>query len=141
MKKIIFLALTLLAVGAIAASQSKTPAAVTSAFEIKFPNASDIRWDKENAHEYEAEFTWKGEKYSANFNDKGEWIETESPVAFDLLPKNVRNAFNTSHKGAIVKSASRIETADGKSKYEVEIKQGVKTVEIFFTEDGTEIKK
>ncbi|MEO8088276.1 MAG: PepSY-like domain-containing protein [Bacteroidota bacterium] len=140
MKKIISVALSLLTAGITSFAQSKTPVAVTTAFEHKFPNASGIKWDKENAHEYEAEFTWKGEKYSANFNDKGAWLETESSYAFEQLPEKVQLGFNSSHKGATVKGVSKIESVDGKLKYEIEIK-GLKTVEVFFNEDGSEIKK
>lgn len=122
-------------------AQSKTPSAVVTAFNLKFPNAVKIKWDKENAHEYEASFDMNGEKYSANFNDKGEWLETESPISFNQLPEKVLNTFNTTHKGAIIKTVAKIETAKGLIKYEVEFKNGAKTMELFYTADGTEIKK
>lgn len=122
-------------------AQSKTPTAVTTAFSQKFPNATKVKWDKENAHEYEASFEWKGINYSANFSDSGEWLETESPSSFNQLPEKVQAAFNASHKGATVKAAAKIETSKGATKYEVEIKQGIKTVELFYTADGTEIKE
>ena len=122
-------------------AQSKTPTAVTTAFNQKFPNVTKVKWDKENAHEYEASFEWKGEKLSANFSDIGEWLETESPISFNLLPDKVQSAFNSAHKGATVKAVAKIETSKGTTKFEVEFKQGVKTVELFYTTDGTEIKE
>ena len=122
-------------------AQGKTPAAVTTAFNQKFPNATKVKWDKENAHEYEASFEWKGEKLSANFSDTGEWLETESPITFIQLPEKVKTAFNVADKGAIVKAVAKIETSKGTTKFEVEFKQGVKTVELFYTTDGTEIKE
>lgn len=122
-------------------AQSKTPTAVTTAFNQKFPNATKVKWDKENAHEYEASFEWKGEKLSANFSDTGEWLETESPIAFNQLPEKVQSAFNIAHKEATVKAVAKIETSKGITKFEVEFKQGVKTVELFYTADGKEIKE
>ena len=116
------------------------PTAVLKAFEQKFPNATAVKWDKENAHEYEASFEWKGEKHSANFNDNGEWLETESTSVFNQLPEKVQTAFNASHKGATVKAVAKIETSKGVIKYEIEIKQGSKTVELFYTADGGETK-
>ena len=122
-------------------SQGKTPATVTTAFNQKFPNATKVKWDKENAHEYEASFEWKGEKLSANFSDTGEWLETESPIAFNQLPEKVQSAFNVAHKGATIKAVAKIETSKEITKFEVEFKQGVKTIELFYTTDGIEIKE
>ena len=141
MKKIIFVAMVLVCAYATSFAQSKTPTAVTTAFNQKFPNATKVKWDKENAHEYEASFEWKGEKLSANFSDNGEWLETESPISFNLLPEKVQSAFNSAHKGALVKAVAKIETSKGITKFEVEFKQGVKTIELFYTIDGTEIKE
>lgn len=122
-------------------AQSKTPNAVTTTFNQKFPNASNLKWDKENAHEYEASFEWKGEKHSANISDTGEWLETESPTTFNQLPEKVQTAFNVSHKGATIKAVAKIETSKGSTKYEVEIKQGIKTVELFYDTNGNELKE
>ena len=36
---------------------------------------------------------------------------------------------------------AEIETSKGITKFEVEFKQGVKTIELFYTIDGTEIKE
>lgn len=122
-------------------AQGKTPTAVTTAFNQKFPNATKVKWDKENAHEYEASFEWKGETLSANFSDTGEWLETESPISFNQLPEKVKTAFNDAYKGATVKAVAKIETSKGTTKFEVEFKQGLKTIELFYTTDGKEIKE
>jgi len=116
------------------------PAVVQKAFEQKFPGAEKEKWNKENAHEYEASFKWKGGKYSANFKDTGEWLETEMSIAFKDLPDKVKIAFNTAHMVGTAKAAAKIETAKGVIKYEVEYKPAYKTYEIFYTEEGTEIK-
>lgn len=141
MRKIIFVASVLICSVASGFAQSKTPIAVTTAFNQQFPNATNVKWDKENAHEYEASFEWKGEKLSANYSDNGEWLETESPISFDLLPEKVQSAFNSTHMGTSVKAVAKIETSKGISKFEVEFKQGVKTVELFYTTNGTELKE
>jgi uncharacterized membrane protein YkoI len=140
MKKIIFVAMASICAYATSFAQSKTPNAVTTKFNQKFPNASNVKWDKENAHEYEASFVWKGEKHSANFNDTGEWLETESPITFNQLPEKVQTAFNGSHKGTTIKAVAKIETSKGQNQYEVEIKQGLKTVEFFYDANGSVIK-
>jgi len=141
MKQIIFIALVLVCAFATGFTQVKPPVTVTTAFSQKFPKVTKVQWDKENAHEYEAEFKLNGANYSANFTDKGEWVETESPVLFTQLPEKVQAAFNASHKGATVKAISKIEPSKGVTKYEVEIKQGSKTVELFYTAEGRTTKE
>ncbi|MEJ7694387.1 PepSY-like domain-containing protein [Daejeonella sp.] len=141
MKKIFFVVMAFVCAYTTTFAQSKTPKAVTTAFNQKFPNASNVKWDKENAHEYEASFDWKGQKHSANFNDTGEWLETESPITFNQLPEKVKKAFNASHKGKITKTVAKIETSKGQTQYEVEVKQGLKTVEFFYNANGSIIKE
>ena len=113
------------------------PEIVTSAFNKKFPNATILKWDKENANNYEAAFVWKGVNHSANFSDKGEWLETESLTTFDKMPEKVQQAFNTAHKGAKIKAVAKIENAKNETLYEIEVKKGLKAVEYFYNADGT----
>lgn len=118
------------------------PAAVKKAFEAKFPEATQVKWSKENAHEYEAEFKWNKKSYSANFNDKGIWLETESSTNFISLPIPVQKAIDASNLNkATIKALNQIEKANGKMSYEVEIKKGGKLVELFYAENGQLIKK
>jgi len=133
-----FICMLLLAAFAFAGN---IPPAVEKAFGEKFPGATGVKWDKENAHEYEASFLWKGQRYSANFNESGEWLETESTVTFHSLPEKIKSAFNDGHKGATVKAAASIENSKNNLSYEVEYKEGVKTHEAFYSSDGTELKK
>jgi uncharacterized membrane protein YkoI len=137
MRNIILIVLAVLACQSISIAQSK---AITTAFQQKFPSATKIKWQKENATEYEANFEMNGLKYSANYSTKGEWLETESPVAFDKLPTKVTEAFQAHHKNQKVKSASLIETSSGALKYELEYRKGLKMVELFYDENGNVLK-
>ncbi len=116
------------------------PTSVQKAFEQKFPNATNVKWDKENAHEYEASFDLNSKKYSANFSDQGKWLETESSISFNQLPVKVLSTYNTSNKGDIVKAVAKIETFQEITKYEIEYKQGLKTLETLYNENGSVIK-
>lgn len=136
MKKIFFVALTIVCSLATSFAQSKAPKAVEIAFNAKFPKATNVKWDKENATEYEASFTENDVKHSANYSISGEWLETESPTTFSQLPEKVQNTFNTSHKGAKVKAIAKIENNKGETQYEIEVKKGLKTVEYFYNQEG-----
>ena len=141
MKKILFIAMLLAFTDALVAAQGKAPSAVTIAFNQKFPEAKNVHWDKENAHEYEASFVWNASKYSANFSDSGEWLETESAITFNQLPEKVQAAFKAVNKASTIKAVAKIETLKGKIKYEIEIKKGIKTTEFFYDSDGVVLKK
>jgi Putative beta-lactamase-inhibitor-like, PepSY-like len=117
------------------------PAVVKESFSKKFPNVTRVKWDKENAHEYEASFKLNEIKYSANFSDNGEWLETETGTTFDKLPQKVQDSFNANYKGHTVKAVSSIETSKGITKYEIEYKKGKKTVELFYDENGNPVKE
>lgn len=140
MKNLLIVVLTLMLMGTFCFAQSKAPEKVVKAFQQKFEKASLVKWDKENDHEYEASFEWKGEKHSANFSDTGEWLETESILTFNQLPEKVKTAFNISHKGAVVKSVYKIETSKKVLKYEIEIKEKLKTVEFLYDSNGNVLK-
>jgi Putative beta-lactamase-inhibitor-like, PepSY-like len=137
MKNIILIVLAIVCCQYISIAQSK---AITIAFQQKFPTATKVKWEKENATEYEANFNMNGLKYSANYSTKGEWLETESPIVFEKLPPKVTEAFQAHHKNQKVKSASLIETSSGTSKYELEYRKGLKMVELFYDENGNELK-
>jgi uncharacterized membrane protein YkoI len=112
------------------------PQAVKDALMKKFPIAGNIKWDKENDHEYEAGFKMDGKNYSANFSDTGEWLETESAIEFNQLPEKAQESYNALHKGLMIKAVAKIETASGATKYEVEYKAGKKTKEVFYNAEG-----
>lgn len=122
-------------------SQVKVPAAVEAALKQKFPTVEKPLWDKENAHEYEAEFMLKGVKISANFSDAGKWLETETEITVTALPKKVADAFQAKYAGAEITGAAKIETADNKIKYEAEFKTNGKKQEVLFDADGNLVKQ
>ncbi|MEY4925856.1 MAG: hypothetical protein RI894_292 [Bacteroidota bacterium] len=138
MKQTIFNSIAIFAVLSTASAQTKAPAAVATAFNAKFAEAKNIKWEKENAHEYEAAFQLNGIKCAANFTEKGEWLETESPITFAELPDAVQKAFTVAHKKAKIKVVEKIEMATGVTHYEVEMKGGK---EVLYNADGTLVKK
>jgi len=119
----------------------KVPSEVVEAFNLKFPNATNVKWEKESVDEYEAEFKWNGGDYSANYNGKGEWLETESITTFNQLPEKVQEAYTISHPGINPKEISKIETSQGPTTFEIEIRKGLKNQELIYSTDGILIKE
>lgn len=140
MKNIFLVALAILCASATGCAQKKVPEAIDSAFKTKFINATHVSWDKENAHEYEAEFKLDGTKYSANFSDTGKWLETERIITYEELPELVQQNFTASHNNAKVKAVAKMETSEGEIRYEIEVKQLFGAEELLYDANGKELQ-
>ena len=116
------------------------PETVKKAFDQKFPNATNTKWGKENAKEWEAEFVFNGSKVSANFNADGTWLETESKNAITDLPKTVTEAIRVNYAGWTITIAEKSETPDKGVIYELVIKKEKEKKEVAYNEDGTPVK-
>jgi hypothetical protein len=132
--------LQLLLTGVLAQAQIKAPALVSTAFAKQFPYATNVKWGKENAKEYEAEFTLKGEKMSANYDLQGNWKETEKEIASKDLPEAVVNSIKAKYPAGIISGADKLERPGNKIIYEADIKINGKKKEIELFPDGKFVK-
>ena len=121
-------------------AQMKDPEAVSKAFEQRFANAKHVKWGKENAKEYEADFTLNGKKMSANFDLQGNWKETETEIAITELPAAVSKSIRENYHGATIRGASKIEKPDGKMIYEADLNWEGKKKEVELYPDGKLVK-
>ena len=115
----------------------KVPAAVKSAFSAKYPNAANVKWGKENAKEYEAEFKLNNNSISANFGPDGSWVETESVIPASQLPAAVSAAVKAKYPGALIALAEKTEQPGNKILYEVTVKVNGKKKSMEVKPDGT----
>ena len=144
MKKSIFIALAVGVVSTTAYGQKKesesAPKAVEAAFQQKFPNAQNAKWEKENDAEWEADFKLDGKKYSANFSKDGTWKETEHEISKSEIPAAVQKTLNTDFEGYKVDEAEISESADGTA-YEFELEKGKTDIEVLIDANGNVLKK
>ncbi len=122
-------------------SADKVPAAVLSAFKAKFPTATKTSWELENTNEYEAGFKLNGEEVSANFDNTGKWLETETEIKVSALPAAVQAALAKDYAGFKIEEASKIESAKDGNCFETEIEKGEETFDVLFTPDGKMLSK
>ncbi|UXX78687.1 PepSY-like domain-containing protein [Reichenbachiella carrageenanivorans] len=140
--------LTLWIVIAIAASvlscdqnkEGNTPEQVKAAFAEKFPEVKEAEWERENETEWEAEFDMDGKEYSANFTNKGEWMETEYAIKASDISEDIHAILATNFSDFEIEEAEIVETPQGQS-YEFEIEQGETEYEVAIDANGNLTKK
>lgn len=137
---LILSAVLLLSFTACGQSDNKVPEAVKSSFSQKFSNAINVKWDKENDNEWEAEFKMDGIKYSANFDNSGAWSETEYQISFSDIPEAVKTTLNKESAGSKIEVSEVSETKDGKV-YEFIISKGESETELQIDNAGNIVKK
>ncbi len=142
MKTSILILSAVVLIGFTACGQSgkEVPQAVKTAFTQKFPDASQVKWDKENDNEWEAEFKMNGMEYSANFDNAGTWTETEYEISLKEIPEAVKTSLDNESDGAKVKASEVSETTEGKV-YEFVLRKGENETELVIDETGKIINK
>ena len=137
MKNIFIVLLAVMVASLSASCQLKVTEAAKKAFTAMFPNATNLKWEKESADEYEANFKLNNVAVSANFKHDGTWVETETTINTKELPAAVTNTINTKYPGATYTRAEKIEKPGGKILYEAVINIKGKKKEMEINPDGS----
>lgn len=110
---------------------TKVPEIITKSLMSKYPNAKNVKWDKEE-NNYEASFESNKIENSILFNANGKIIETEVEITAAQLPKSILNYIGKNYKDQKVKEAAKIISEKGVVTYEAEIKGK----DLLFDENG-----
>ena len=134
MKKSVIIVVTLV-LSTIAFAQkvkaTKVPEIVTKSLISKYPNAKNVKWDKEE-NNYGASFENNKTENSVLFNSNGKIIETEVEISTAQLPKSILSYLSKNYKDQKVKEAAKIISEKGIVTYEAEIKGK----DLLFDENG-----
>lgn len=137
---LVIAASALISLNVTAQTSKNVPKNVKTAFSQKFAKATDVKWGKEGKTEWEAEFEMDGKEYSANYDLKGNWLETEYAISASEIPAAVKTTIDKDYAGYQMKESEISETAKGKV-YEFELAKGIKKIEVAFDLNGKLIKK
>ncbi len=116
--------------------EADVPAAVKTAFSTKYPNTTVSEWEKEGAN-YEAGFKVGKTETSAVFDASGMFLESETEISPNELPKAVSEYVTKNLPGKKIKEASKLTTAAGKISYKAEVGD----TDYMFDEQGNFIGK
>ena len=137
---LVFLVAVFMSTTACAQSAKNLPVKVKSSFNQKFPGAQKVKWGKENATEWEAEFTLNNKAYSANFNSNGNWVETEYLINEKEIPAVVVATLSNKYPGCKIKTAEITESAKG-NVFAFELLKGKTKTDVTVNADGTLVVK
>ncbi len=140
-KKLMILLVLVSTMSITACAQNKNvPEEVKTTFNQKFPDAKKVSWDKENAKEWEAEFKMNGKKYSANFDNKGNWKETEYKISKSDIPAAVNKTLIGEFNDYNIEEGEVSETANG-IVYEFALENDEVDMEVAISAKGKVLKK
>ncbi|MGB8190586.1 MAG: PepSY-like domain-containing protein [Chitinophagaceae bacterium] len=143
---------------AVATNTVDVPAATRTSFETKYPNASNVRWNRYtpatdrtamdasdwnynlDTNDYEVMFNWDGADYYAWYDD-GNWIRASTRVADNSkLPAAVNSAIQSKYAGYEIVEIDKEHDKD-RTTYEVELKKGEDKMKVHVDENGKIVKE
>ncbi|APG59562.1 PepSY-like domain-containing protein [Christiangramia salexigens] len=145
MRKLPLFIVGCLSVGLLSCQEKKednntgVPEAVQSAFIKKYPGETDPDWEQDDHGYWESHFKIDGEKYRADFNADGSWVETENDIKKENLPDAIKKKIEEEYSDYEITEVERVESAKKGIFFDVEFKQEGKNMDVEFREDGSVI--
>ena len=118
-------------------NESGVPEAVKISFQNKYPGENDPDWKQDDHGYWESHFKIDGEKYRADFNSDGSWVETENNIKNDELPEAIKKVIAKKFGDEKITEVERVDSAKKGIFYDVEFRQKGKNMDVEFREDGT----
>ncbi|MGI9551967.1 MAG: PepSY-like domain-containing protein [Aurantibacter sp.] len=115
---------------------SQVPKEVQEAFEEKYPDEENPKWNVDRNNNFEAHFKEKGEVYRADFTPKGEWIETERSIKKKDLPELVRRKLKSDYHDFEIIELEETRHHEKGLFYDVELKKDGKKRDVEFRVNG-----
>ncbi len=100
----------------------EVPTSVKEAFAEKYPNENNPDWNFDKNGNFEAKFKEKGVHYRADFTPQGKWIETETNIKKQDLPKAIKKVLKEKYDGVKISEIEKVESSKKGVFYDVEFK-------------------
>jgi hypothetical protein len=116
--------------------KAQTPEAVKKTFQSKYPGENDPDWEIDANGNYESHFKIDGIKYRADFAPNGNWIETETSIDKDELPKAIQEVIKSKFGDEDITEIEKVEHHSKGVFYDVEFKKDGKNMDVEFRANG-----
>ncbi len=126
----------LLLIGFLTVRAFGVPTHIEEAFQKKYPEITEPKWEPESNDSWEANFEINGVKYRVDFGEDGNWIETEHDVTFEQLPNEVRSAIEIKYRVKHIRDIEAVENPTHGEFYVVEFQQGSGKKDVLFNLEG-----
>ena len=113
-------------------NETKLPKAVLNAFKARFPNAKDVKWEKEDSA-YSAEFLMDDAPTETEFDSLGEWKNTEWNIPIQYTPAAIKHYTDSVYSDYILKELTILEVPTDSKSWVAEMSTKNETVEVYFT--------
>jgi hypothetical protein len=114
-------------------SYAQSPnARILNDFKSRFPNITQIKWERESNMIWEGEFLLKGQETEAYYHEEGAYLGTKQKIHFNDLPQKVQ-AQTTEQE---VKEISIVFLVNERTLYCLELKNKDEDEEICFSAEG-----
>lgn len=141
MKRIIGLLIFSFFIGNISAqdiNQRNVPAVVLNAFQLKFPNASDVDWELENGN-YHIDFELNNKDNEAVLDYRGKLLKHKQDLYISEIPKNVLETIKSKVQFFDIKDADLL-TENGETVYKINFEIDDKDHDFWISENGKLLK-
>ncbi|MCX6246206.1 MAG: PepSY-like domain-containing protein [Bacteroidetes bacterium] len=144
MKKLFLLPVIVLFISLQCHSQSvaadKVPVPVKQSFGKMFPSATGVNYSKEKK-DFEVTFKENSVEKSAIFDRTGKWLESETVIRPEDLPKEVDAAVEKNFPGFTIAQVSKVEMPATGVVYEMDLKKDKDGLEVRISPHGDILKK
>lgn len=120
-------------------SNGNPPPNVISAFQSKFPHASELQWDTYEGH-YSANFSNNDYRVEASFNPDGSLIDCTTYISLEELPDTIINFIDAHYPDNGVSVISKYEK-NGQTSFQLELETALEYLKLSFDPNGTLMKE
>jgi len=115
--------------------KKEVPSVVLNQFQIQFPKAFDIEWEK-TTNGYKVEFDTKRSKdHEVWYSIEGKVLKHKEELSERNLPQTIINYIENNYKGYKIDDVDKI-TEKGKVVYQIEVEKRANEIILRFDEKG-----
>jgi hypothetical protein len=119
--------------------RSEVPSVVANAFQVAFPQATDVEWELQG-DQYKVDFEIGRADHDVWFDKEGKTIKHKEEIAASDLPAAVTTAIRKDFSAYRVEDVEKIEE-QGNVSYEMELDGSPTDLKVVFSADGKILRK